>query len=340
MLSREDKALIMSLIKMTSKERNAYLQQNTEAFERLENIFKDNRKKQEVEAASDEQIKKAILSSYAAKAYSDEDNYAEREKFYRKKDVHLLTISRLDSLIDSMTDKTSVGEKYTSQNDKPNGYRAYVFSDSHGKKPGMHTRQKLPNINSKNIGDKVGVGNAKYLGIENSEELKKIAKKAAEEGLLESAYDNYFGKLCGINESEFMDDFYAIYGKVDSDYINESLSVELPAERCKTIFNIPLKSLMAYTEREIRDDIKEKDNGKEVKDYQVKSGDSGLTLNYMLAYIRRIGGSSEKDFLDAKIDYFMKIQDNARKEKKDSFKISFASVNSVYRKYLKYKGAR
>ena len=77
--------------------------------------------------------------------------------------------------------------------------------------------------------------------------MEAAALQMADSGLLE----NYFGDLCGINESEFMDDFIAMYG----DDLNESLSCELPAKECKSILNLPLKKLMAYTNTEIRADI-------------------------------------------------------------------------------------
>ena len=60
----------------------------------------------------------------------------------------------------------------------------------------------------------------------------------------------------------------------------------------------------------------------------------------MLAYIRRLGKDKEKDFIDAKLKYFMKIQDDAQDDKKTSFKIPFGTVNSVYRRFLKYKNAK
>ena len=345
-LTDDEKKLINSLVKMDPKEMKKFLSDNPSEAKKLQGIFKNLGKKREVENASDKQIQKAIMSSYAAKAYNDEGNARNKEEYYRRKDKHIANVSKLDILITNMTKKTSVGEKHSKIGDKPGGYRGYVFSDSHGDKPAMHSRQILPDINSKNIGDKPTVGNAKYMGFENASELKAAAKQAAEQGLLESYYDNYFGQLCNINENEFMDDFRRIYGEyidtdsdesIDDYLLTEGLSVTLSADRCKTIFNVPLKSLLDYADRDIRADIKDKDNGKSLEDYKIKSGDNGLTLNYMLAYIRRVGGSKEKDFLDIKIDYFMNIQDRARSGKAEECKISFASVNSVYRRYLKYK---
>lgn len=345
-LNDEEKNLINRLITMDMREMREYLRSNPKDAKLLQSIFKNVGKKREVENASDKQIEKAILSSYASKAYEDEGDIRNKVEYYRKKDEHLLNISRLDAIITNMTDKTSVGEKHAKAGDKPGGFKGYIFSDSHGEKPGMHTRQSLPNLNAKNIGDKPTVGNAKYMGYNNAAELKAAGKRAAEQGLLESQYDDYFGRLSGINESEFMDDFRNIYGEyidtddtqdIDGYLLAEGLSVKLPVEKCKTVFNIPLRTLLDYDNTEIRADIKDKDNGKSLDDYKINSGDNGLTLNYMLAYIRRVGGSKEKDFLESKIDYFMSIQDRARAGKSDNFKISFASVNSVYRKFLKYK---
>lgn len=342
-LTDNEKKFITSLAKMPDYTRDKYLEEHPNANNFLRNIFADEEKIQEIEQASDIQLKKAILSSYAAKAYVDLNKTGLVRKYYGKKDMHMLTKSRIDKIIVDNDKSSNVGERRTAEQDKAGDFHAYVMSDSNGIQPGLHTKQLLPEVNRKKIKSSVQISNPKYMNCNSQDELKQVSLKAASHDLLEET--NYFGKLCGINENEFLDDFKTIYGKLPEDkqindtweYLTEGLTTTLSANECKTIFNIPIRRLMSYTDSEIRADIKEKDNGKTLADYKINNGDNGLTLNYMLAYIRRIGGDKEKDFLDAKLDYFMKIQDNARDEKKDKFNISFTAVNSVYRKYLKYK---
>lgn len=345
-LTDNEKKLITSLANMPDAARDRFIQKHTKVTEILNHIFDDEEKVSEIEQASDVQLKKAILSSYAAKAYDDMGKLGLTKKYYGRKDIHILTKARLDKVIDDNNHETNVGEKRIIDKDKPGDFRAYVFSDSKGKQPGLHTRLILSDINGEKIGNSVKVSNPEYMHCKSPMELKSLAIQAANKNLLEDT--NYLGKMCGLDESEFLDDFKAIYGLSLPDYnnqdtykyITESLATPLSASECTTIFNIPIRRLRSYSDSDIRADIKEKDNGKTLEDYKIKNGDNGLTLNYMLAYIRRMGKDKEKDFLDAKIDYFTKIQDNARANKRNEFNISFASVNSVYRKYLKYKNTK
>ena len=330
-MTNDEKALINYLASLPDKKRNEYIRSHPEIRKEIREIFNDEEKSHEMEQASDSELRKAILSSYAAKGYEDEGRGIKKRIFYIKKTNHLKNKSSLDQIITSNID-SNVGEKRNPEEDKKGGFNAYIFSDSKGKQPGFHCNREIKEVNTHKIGDAPNITSARYLGFKNSDELKAAALQMADSGLLE----NYFGDLCGINESEFMDDFIAMYG----DDLNESLSCELSAKECKSIFNLPLKKLMTYTNTEIRADIKDKDNGKDLDDYKINNGDAGLTLNYMLAYIRRLGKNKEKDFIEAKLKYFMKIQDDAQDDKKTSFKIPFGTVNSVYRRFLKYKNAK
>ena len=56
--------------------------------------------------------------------------------------------------------------------------------------------------------------------------------------------------------------------------------------------------------------------------------------------VRKLLANNGHDFIDAKLKYFMKIQDDAQDDKKTSFKIPFGTVNSVYRRFLKYKNSK
>lgn len=222
MLTDDEKKLISDLVNMDKSQRIEYLNSHPEFVKKLKSIFKNRSKKKEVEKRSDEELRKGILSSYAAKAFRDENNDDLRKEYYAKKDAHITYKTRLDDLVASNARRTKLGIKYSPSANKPGGYNAYVLSDSRGVQPGLHTRSEIPDLNPKKIGNDVQVGNAKYLGYRNSQELKQAAKEMVLQGLLEN--DNTIGNLCGINESEFFDDFKAIYGdyfKDEKTIINE-----------------------------------------------------------------------------------------------------------------------
>lgn len=345
-LTDEERSLIVRLVEMDPDNKKKFLKSDKAAAILLKSILSDKEKVNYLKAVSDQEMKKAILTSRAAKAFRDEGDQKRMDIYYKKKDSHMRRKSILDDIIKDGDRSSKSGTRFN-PGFELNGASAYLMQDSSGIIAGLHSKKaRDPGLaGNKNAVKKksTDMTNAWYCGYKNAPEINAASKVFALNGLLENAGNNYLGSMINIDESEFNDDFRAIYGGFDENgnpdtSINEGLSTTMSKKECKTIFNVSIKKLMDFSYSEIMADIKEMDNGKTIEDYRINNGDTGLTLNYMLSYIRRMGGAKEKDFLDAKLEYFQRLQDKAsKKNSADSFKISFSSVNSVYRRYLKYK---
>ena len=95
-MTNDEKALINYLASLPDKKRNEYIRNHPEIRNEIREIFDDEEKSHEMEQASDSELRKAILSSYAAKGYEDEGRGIKKRIFYIKKANHLKNKSSLD----------------------------------------------------------------------------------------------------------------------------------------------------------------------------------------------------------------------------------------------------
>lgn len=134
-----------------------------------------------------------------------------------------------------------------------------------------------------------------------------------------------------IDEYGYMDD--------DSDILDEGLKINVKKNDMPKVTTTIISKLIDFSQKEIKDEIKDKGNGKSVSDYEIPDKDRHLTINQMRQYIISNGDSDAKDSIRDKVSSLNKMIDKAKVSDKTDFQIGYGTINSIYSLYKRVRNA-
>lgn len=126
-----------------------------------------------------------------------------------------------------------------------------------------------------------------------------------------------------------------------SENIKESFDpIILKASEVNRLKTIPISKLLYLTRDEIKNEIKEKHNGKEISDYQIPKEDKTLTLSVIESYIKQNGDGDAKKALADKMKNLNKFIEKFKNSDNDAANLAYGTINGIYSLYKRVRNTK